>query len=99
MEGEKFLARLERERDDGMDGWMEGAENILRILDQRSALWLLLCLVNKALRQTSTKVEDLLRLPNVRVRYGGQMAHKRAVFLLFMISDTDSVESARKWRG
>ena len=44
---------------------MEGAENILRILDQRSALWLLLCLVNKALRQTSTMVEDLFRLPNV----------------------------------
>ena len=62
---EKFLARLERKRDDGMDGWREGAENILRILDQRSALWLLLCLVNKALRQTSTMVEDLFRLPNV----------------------------------
>ena len=65
MEGEKFLARLERKRDDGMDGWREGAENILRILDQRSALWLLLCLVNIALRQVAIKVEDSFRFLNV----------------------------------
>ena len=46
-------------------GWMEGAENILRILDQRSALWLLLCLVNIALRQVAIKVEDSFRFLNV----------------------------------